>query len=176
MRAIVSFIEIICYCLMIKEAANILKDKNLLEDFPEKTYQFGYIRTKENKLQFNFNFFVDDSIIENVAKYLNDKNYTNIVIVARSEKEPFTNAFPKPNKLEQFVDLIDTNTNLFYQEPWPGVVPNFELDDNSCVVRFGFDEGLSLNTKNVNKNYPIQDTREEIVPCLFTNLNIIPLC
>ena len=176
MIATVSFIKTICYYLMIDKALNILKDKNLLKDFPEDTYQFGYIRTKDSKFQFNFNFFVDDTIIENIAKYLNDKNYSSIVIVARSEKEPFTNAFPKTYKLEQFIDLMDTKTNLFYQEPWPEAVPNFELENNSCVVRFGFDEGLSLNKENVSKNYPIQDTREEIVPCLFTNLNIIPLC
>ena len=92
---------------MIDKALNILKDKNLLKDFPEDTYQFGYIRTKDSKFQFNFNFFVDDTIIENIAKYLNDKNYSSIVIVARSEKEPFTNAFPKTYKLEQFIDLMD---------------------------------------------------------------------
>ncbi len=162
---------------MIKDALTVLNENELLDGFPEQTYQFGYVRIQDNKLHFNFNFFTDDNIVENIAKLINDKNYDRVIVVARSNDEPYTiNGFPKSDKLDEFTGLINSEVNVFFQEPWPSPVPNFNLNNNSCVVRFGFDEGLKLNKNNVSKSYPITHSGKEMIPCLFTNSNIIPLC
>lgn len=162
---------------MIKNALTILNENKLLDGFPEQTYQFGYVRIQDNNLSFNFNFFTDDSIVENIAKYINDKNYDRVIVVARSTDEPYTvTGFPQTEKLNEFTEMLTPESSVFFQEPWPAAVPNFKLSNNSCVFRFGFDEGLKLNKNNVSKKYPIKYSGKEMIPCLFTNSNIIPLC
>jgi len=154
----------------------ILHDNKLLYRFPASTYQFCIVRIKDSKAEFLINTVKDTGIYDNVVKYINDQNFDTVFITARSEKEPYTTAFPAVDDLKTIVNNLNSKVNIFYQEPWPEAVPKFKLGKNDCVLRFGYDESIKFNTKTVDVLFDINDSADAVIPCLINNKKIIPLC
>jgi len=122
-----------------------LNNESLLSDFPENTYQLCLLQKEDNKIRFSFNSTTNLLSYKNAAKYFNSRKYSRVILVCRSPHEPWTNEFPTKDNLTAFVRTLKCSYDIYYQEPWPSPVPNFNLSKNEVVVRFGFDEGLDIN-------------------------------
>lgn len=67
----------------------------------------------------------------------------DVVFVCRSEKEWNFNKYPKDKQMNIIESDCNKKFTIFYQDPWPSSVPNF--DSNKSIIRFGYDEGCKLD-------------------------------
>jgi len=153
---------------------NQLNNENLLSDFPDKTYQLCILENVENNLKISFNSSNNSLSYKRAAEYINSRKYSRVILVCRHEKEPWASEFPTQKDLSTFIKKLNCKYDIFYQEPWPTPVPNFNLKDTEVVIRFGYDEGLDINkwsiesTLDVTPDYKYQEV-------LITNSKIINL-
>ena len=88
-----------------------------------------------------------------MPKFINENTYSSVVLICRSEKEPQrTDSYPSSILTDQLVNQIKKDTYLFYQNPWPEPVPNFD-DSDTMYVQLGYDEGTEFHkSKTINHN------------------------
>lgn len=153
---------------------NKLVEKELLHDFPDNTYQLAVLERRKNKTEISFNSSNNLLSFSKIAEYINSQQYTRVIFVCRSEKEPWADSFPSKSELDTLLSKLKCNYNIFYQEPWPTAVPNFNLKEGEKIFRFGFDEGLDINKWSIDSTLdtPVLNEYSEV---LLTNKNIIEL-
>ena len=130
--------------------------ENLLNDKSDNLYVYTRIQSdKNNKFSMNTNCKLDFSSIFKICDFINKLDTQNIILVCRSEKEPYTHQHPSKKEIEFIKNKTNKNIKIFYQEPWPEPVPSF-VETNTSVIRFGFDEGCMLDMKCIDPNFSIE--------------------
>jgi len=128
----------------------IIKDKKITFSKNKNFYLYVYVNIKNGVGRFNINNNFLRQVTKKLTEYINNSKYKNVVLICRSEKEQFTEAFPSLNELLYLKDNIKKNLKIFYQDPWPSHVPNFIKDEKTLYIRFGFDEGSEFDKVCVN--------------------------
>lgn len=127
----------------------MFKDKKIQQSIPDNFFVFAMI--KQNKVVPQP--ILTPIIIKEIVKFINENTYSSVVLICRSEKEPQrTDSYPSSTLIDQLVNQIKKDTYLFYQNPWPEPVPNFD-DSNTMYVQLGYDEGSKFHkSKTINHN------------------------
>lgn len=128
----------------------IIKDKKITFSKNKNFYLNVYVNVENGVGTFNINNNFIKHTAKKLTEYINDSKYKNVVLICRSEKEQFSEAFPKLNDLMYLKDNTKKNLKIFYQDPWPSHVPNFIEDEKTLYIRFGFDEGSEFDKLCVN--------------------------
>tara|TARA_Y100000389_G_C17459310_1_gene520475 strand:- start:39 stop:527 length:489 start_codon:yes stop_codon:yes gene_type:complete len=130
--------------------------ENLLNNKSDNLYVYTRIKLDNtNKFSMNTNSKLDSSIIFQICDFINKLDTENIILVCRSEKEPYTHEHPNKKEIEFIKNKTNKNIKIFFQEPWPEPVPSF-IETNTSVIRFGFDEGCMLDMKCVDELFSLQ--------------------
>ena len=130
--------------------------ENLLNNKSDNLYVYTRIKLDNtNKFSMNTNSKLDSSIIFQICDFINKLDTENIILVCRSEKEPYTHEHPNKKEIEFIKNKTNKNIKIFFQEPWPEPVPCF-IETNTSVIRFGFDEGCMLDMKCVDELFSLQ--------------------
>ena len=124
----------------------ISKLTKLINALPDNTYVFSTINIVKNKAIFNVNVGYEDRHLPKLVSIFNNRPETKMILSVRSSKEHFTEcgAYPTDHQVKELIKGIDKECKVFYQEPWPAAVPNFNLKD-TLVLRFGYDEGTDFD-------------------------------
>lgn len=117
--------------------------KKLLKGLPKNLYIFTKVTVKDGKSSHTINADIPDSVMRNLLKHINSSNMEDVVFVCRSEKEWNFNKYPKDKQMNIIESDCNKKFTIFYQDPWPSSVPNF--DSNKTIIRFGYDEGCKLD-------------------------------
>jgi len=118
-----------------------LVDKNIINSIPKNLFVFA--RIKQNKVIPQPK--LDSFLINEIGEFINNNIYTKVVLIIRSEREPYrTTGYPSSDLVTELVNKINKETHLFYQQPWPEPVPSFK-DEDTMFVQLGFDEGSLLH-------------------------------
>jgi hypothetical protein len=128
----------------------ILKEKKISFSKNKNFYVYVYINVENGVGVFNINNNIERTVSLELAKHINKLKYKNVVLICRSDKEQFSEAFPNSAELNYLENNIKRNVKIFYQEPWPSHVPNFIEDNETLYIRFGYDEGSEFDKLCVN--------------------------
>ena len=86
---------------------------------------------------------ISQSSIKQLVNVINNSTHQKIVLVCRSKDEPYTQEFPAQLYLDYIKKNSKKNIKVFYQNPLPAKVPNFE--DDYMIIRFGWDSGCEFD-------------------------------
>tara|TARA_B100000927_G_scaffold55005_1_gene41996 strand:- start:617 stop:1060 length:444 start_codon:yes stop_codon:yes gene_type:complete len=113
---------------------------------------FIYTLAKVNNglTKYSINSSCTESSIKELVSVINKETYKKVVLVCRSENEPHAEQFPKKEYIEYIKQNSNKEVKIFYQDPFPSVVPNFS--NEYMVIRFGFDSGCEFD-KSVSEVY-----------------------
>ena len=128
----------------------ILKEKKIRFSKNKNFYVWVYINIENGVGVFNINNNIERASTLELVKHINKLKYKNVVLICRSDKEQFSEAFPTSVELDYLKNNIKNNLKIFYQDPWPSHVPNFVKDEETLYIRFGFDEGSEFDKLCVN--------------------------
>ncbi len=118
--------------------------------YNDSFYIYTYIEVLDGDVKINVNTSLTSPILDSIISFLKTNTYQNIIMSARSNKEPHSNELPTKTQKKYLKDsLKEKNIRFFYQEPWPEPVPNF--NKNNLVIRFGYDEGCKLDKMSLTK-------------------------
>ena len=125
--------------------------KPLNKDIPE---QMGVVVKVTNKKLF---FNIEDRVgIKHLIEWIRGEKYTKVVLPIRTDAEInhpqnvphekvigyFKKEFDRVNKLRF---KFKKHLYLFIQDPWPDPVKDFDLDDETFVIRFTYNEGCEMD-------------------------------
>lgn len=129
--------------------------ENLLNDKLDNLYVYTrFVVDTETGFSMNTNSKIKSSILNELCIVIDNLNTKNIILVCRSEREPFTHEHPTEKEIKHIKSNTNKNIKVFYQNPWPEPVPLF-IESNTSVIRFGFDEGCKLDNKCVDKEFSV---------------------
>lgn len=128
----------------------VIKESKITFNKNKNFYVYSYVDVNDGVGIFNVNNNFEKNVTKKLLEYINKSNYKNVVLICRSEKEQFAEAFPTSVELEYLQNNIEKELTIFYQEPWPSHVPNFVDDKTTLYIRFGFDEGCEFDKLCVN--------------------------
>ena len=118
-------------------------DKKIMESIPDNFFVFAMLRQDEVIPQ----PALTPKLIKAIAEFINKNTYNSVVLIIRNEDEPIfkvrkaeSNGYPPSELVTQLKNQINITTHLFYQNPWPEPVPNFD-DSDKMYIQLGFDEG-----------------------------------
>lgn len=151
--------------MIYNEILNKIIDLNLLKTLPKNLGVLGQINTKLK--DFNTNIDISDiSEIKFIINYLELNNINKLICVIRTKDDPFIdNECPSSyikNDLKKILKTKNIDYYEFIQEPWPIGVPNFHIEKNMFVLKFGYDESCFIDKIASNKDF---------VKSSFENLN-----
>lgn len=116
------------------------------EDIPNNMFVLLLIRGDEVISQ----PLLDKFYIEKIAEFVNNNIYNRVVLIVRSNSEPYTEAYPPLDLMDTLVEKINKETHIFYQDTWPTEVPNFIEDNDTMFLQLGFNEAFKdLQLKGV---------------------------
>ena len=95
----------------------IIKDKKITFSKNKNFYLYVYVNIKNGVGRFNINNNFLRQVTKKLTEYINNSKYKNVVLICRSEKEQFTEAFPSLNELLYLKDNTKKNLKIFYQDP-----------------------------------------------------------
>lgn len=124
------------------------KEKGVIDKIPNDTHILVKYKTSKGITEASVNSPFEDSLLPFIAEYIDGLGYEKIVLVCRSEKEPYGITCPTTSQVETLRNMLKTQSYVYNQEPWPTYVPKF----NHPIVRFGFDQGCALDAMLVD--YP----------------------
>lgn len=147
---------------------------SLTSTLPDNTYVLSTITVKQNIATFNVNTGYKDKHLPKLLEVFNNKPQSKMIISVRGEKEHFTDgAYPNTYQLNKLIEGIDKVCKVFYQEPWPAIVPNFNTED-TVVLRFGYDEGSSFDKACANKtNFDIKNKNGSAILLISKDDNVV---
>jgi len=117
----------------------------LTNALPDNTYIFATVSIDKNKATFNVNVGYTDLHLSKLIDIFNNRPESKMIFSVRSSKEYYaTGAYPTDHQVKELVKGIHKECRVFYQEPWPAEVPNFNLED-TIVLRFGYNEGCTFD-------------------------------
>ena len=116
----------------------------------DNLYIYTPVNVKDGLAKYSVNSVINKNSIVELVNVINRESYKKVILVCRSEKEPYTNEFPA----KEYIDYIKENSNkevkIFYQDPFPASVPNFS--NEYMVIRFGWDSGSEFD-KSVSNSH-----------------------
>lgn len=145
---------------------NNIVDKINLSD---KLYIVCKAIVSDGDMSLHINSQIPNSVISSIVQYINN-TFTNIVMVFRTEEEPYSNAYPTQEQQLLLLKGVKVKHKVFYQDPWPSHVPNFSKEKS--VVRFGYDEGCKFDTSTLNKKIKTNKSDGEYYYLINNNKNI----
>ena len=123
-----------------------ISEKKLIKELNNNFFIYTYVNVEDGIASLSVNSDFDRFISHKLSKFINDTKYKNIIVIARSEKEQFSEPFPLTQELNAFIKKIKKeNVRVFYQDPWPAKVPSFIENENTMIIRFGYDEGCDYD-------------------------------
>tara|TARA_B100000900_G_C20524662_1_gene693665 strand:- start:208 stop:702 length:495 start_codon:yes stop_codon:yes gene_type:complete len=120
---------------------------------------YTYINIEDGVGFLNVNSNFDLFTAYKLSEVINKTDYENVILIARNEKEQFSEPFPPTQDFKKFIKKLKKNVKVFYQDPWPAKVPSFLDNKNTMIIRFGYDEGCEYDKLCVNN--PSFDTTEK---------------
>lgn len=115
----------------------------LLENKQDNLFVVVKTTVENGKGKFFINTLIPAYILDKIIDFINKSLYQSVVLVCRSHKEQYCKPCPTINDIEYLKNNINKKTLVFYQDPFPSEVPNFNT--NHLVIRFGFDNGCNLD-------------------------------
>ena len=100
------------------------------EDIPNNMFVLLLIRGDEVIPQ----PLLDKFYIEKIAEFVNNNIYNRVVLIVRSNSEPYTEAYQPLDLMDTLVEKINKETHIFYQDTWPTEVPNFIEDNDLSLI------------------------------------------
>lgn len=127
---------------------------NYLEKYNPNVYTHTSVIIKDGKALIQTNTGLDINGVNIINNFINKSSFKNIILSVRTEKEPYSDNYPKTIFLRK---ILNNRNNkrvvLFNQEPWPQEVPNFS--DSNLVIRFGFDEECKFDKLQLAEPLPL---------------------
>ena len=120
----------------------------LLEDKQDNLFVVVKTTVENGKGKFFINALTPTYVLDKIIDFVNKSFYQSVVLVCRSYKEQYCKPCPPVNDIEYLENNINKKTLVFYQDPFPSEVPNFNT--NHLVIRFGFDNGCNLDKECVS--------------------------
>ena len=129
--------------------------ENLLNDKLDNLYVYTkFVIDSKTGFSMNTNSKIKSNILDKLCIVIDNLGTKNIILICRSEREPFTHEHPTEKEIKHIKNKTNKNIKLFYQNPWPESVPAF-VENNTSVIRFGFDEGCKLDKKCMDKDFSV---------------------
>lgn len=154
---------------MISELQKLLSNKS------DRLYVYTLFRVENSICSMHINSKIIKNTLVEICSFINKLKTSNVILVCRSSKEPFTKEYPTSSEVNFIKKNTKKSVKIFYQDPWPEPVPNF-VEKDTTIIRFGFDEGCSLDKKCVDGSHleyvPLRDGE---YPFLLNNKNSIEL-
>jgi len=134
-------------------------------------YFYRYYSIKNKKLLVNASSIQID--VKPLADFFNSLPQEYLIIVARTDKDCYSENYPTPADLNLLIELVSKKSFVYYQEPWPASIPLFSTDSNAVVLKFGYDEDCPVD-KAIASGKDIEiNTKHSSV--LLHNKNVIEL-
>lgn len=129
--------------------------ESLLNDKLDNLYVYTkFVVDGETEFSMNTNSKIKSNILNELCDVIDNLNTKNIILVCRSKREPFTYEHPTEKQIKDIKSKTNKNIKVFYQNPWPEPVPLF-VENNTSVIRFGFDEGCKLDNKCMDNEFSV---------------------
>ena len=128
---------------------NVENLNTLLSNKPDNLYVLCSVEVTENEGKLSVNAPIPVDITYKLCNQLNNFDIDRLVIVCRSSLEQYTKPFPYPETLKKIKEEVNKEITIFYQNPYPYNVPNFNND--LTVIRFGYDNGCLLDRMCVSQ-------------------------
>jgi len=124
----------------------------LLKDKSKNLYIYVSTTVLSRRYEITVNAKLPNNVLSEISEFINEVESENVVLICRSEKEQYTQEFPKKEQIEFIKSSTNKNISVFYQNPWPESVPNF-MDKDTTFIRFGYDEGCLFDKHIVDKKF-----------------------
>ena len=128
---------------------NVENLNTLLSNKSDNLYVLCSIKVNNCKGTLSVNAPIPADITSKLCNELNNFDVDRLILVCRSSKEQYTKPFPYPETLNKIKEETNKNLHIFYQNPYPYTVPNF--NNNLTVIRFGYDNGCLLDRMCVSQ-------------------------
>ena len=128
---------------------NVENLNTLLSNKSDNLYVLCSVEVTESVGKLSVNAPIPSNTITKLCKVINNFDIDRLVIVCRSPLEQYTKPFPYPEALKKIKREIKKELTVFYQNPYPYSVPNF--NNNLTVIRFGYDNGCLLDRMCVSQ-------------------------
>jgi|TARA_B100000073_G_scaffold171283_1_gene141642 hypothetical protein len=106
--------------------------------------QYGVVvRVKDSEVLYNVTeFFNTKSLVD----WFKDTDYKNVIITTRTDAEiNHPKWCPHFNVIENLKNKLPQRVCQFIQDPWPEPLINIDIDDETFVLRFAYDEGDEMD-------------------------------
>ena len=138
----------------------------------------AHFDSKNKQCNFNTDISADSNLfIGKVIKHLKDNDYKRLVIFTRTRKEVgHPTDIPSIKTINTLEKLCRDESIHFYnfiQNPYPEPIHNFNLDSDTFVLRFGFDDGCKVDKHAVTKDIVESTERESKKYLLMVTKNTI---
>lgn len=101
------------------------------------------VKVKDNEVSFNHSESID---CRQLLWWLTGKGYKKLILTVRSEEEiNHPEQVPHDNVINELRFKFKRHLYLFIQDPWPDPVKDFDLDDETFVIRFTYNEGCEMD-------------------------------
>tara|TARA_B100000780_G_C20890873_1_gene354507 strand:+ start:120 stop:656 length:537 start_codon:yes stop_codon:yes gene_type:complete len=148
--------------------------QNLLNGESDNLYVYTKIVIdKDRKFKMETNSAIQGNLLSDLGGFIDKLSTKNIILVCRSSNEPFAEEVPTNKQLsllehhinkndDKIKNWFPKNIKIFFQEPWPEPVPSFfygkgsDVENNTSVIRFGYDEGCELDKKCTDSSFSIE--------------------
>ena len=129
--------------------------------------QYGVvIKVVEEDIQYNLTGFFNTT---NLTNWIKDSKYKNIIITTRTDSEiNHPKWCPHFNVIENLKKILAPRQRVyqFIQDPWPEPLLDIDIDDETFVLRFAYNEGDELD--RTFREWEMEDgmyllTNEEVV-------------
>lgn len=138
-------------------------DKKIQQSISDNVFVFAMLRQEEIIPQ----PALTPILVKSISNFINENTYSSVVLIIRSDKEPYQTGYPPSELVTQLENEINKDTYLFYQNPWPEAVPNFD-DSDTMYVQLGFDESNAFH-----KSKEVKEKGQEYV--FLTNKQMFKL-
>ena len=79
-----------------------ISEKKLIKELNNNFFIYTYVNVEDGTASLSVNSDFDRFISHKLSKFINDTKYKNIIVIARSEKEQFSEPFPLEEKNQTF--------------------------------------------------------------------------
>ena len=104
---------------------NVENLNTLLSNKSDNLYVLCSVEVTESVGKLSVNAPIPSNTITKLCKVINNFDIDRLVIVCRSPLEQYTKPFPYPEALKKIKREIKKELTVFYQNPYPYNVPNF---------------------------------------------------
>ncbi len=128
---------------------NVENLNTLLSNKSDNLFVLCSVKVSNKEGTLSVNAPIPTHITSKLCNELNNFDTDRLVIVCRSPLEQYTKPFPYPETLNKIKSEVVKELSIFYQNPYPYNVPNF--NNNLTVIRFGYDNGCLLDRMCVSQ-------------------------